>query len=157
MRRSVLLIFLLLGLPLSAKDKGAIINVQVLSTEAWTRTVAIHHPGTDGSAKTDCSTNGSASDPGGTGTATINASTNCTTTTTPGTAPYTTTRAIQQETVHAVLPDGRQVTLWCQKGWRDCRNLSEGTYKAQIEGSSVLWIFVPQLDNSEKKVKYKLQ
>ena len=59
--------------------------------------------------------------------------------------------------MHAVLPDGRQVTLWCQKGWRDCRNLPEGTYKAQIEGGSVLWIFVPQLNNTEKKIKYRLQ
>jgi hypothetical protein len=143
--------------PLLAKDKGAIISIQVLSTEAWIRTVTVHHPGTAGTAKTDCSTNGTASDPGGTGTATINASTDCTTTTTPGTSPHTTTREIQQESVHAVLPGGRQVTLWCQKGWRDCRNLSEGNYKAQIEGSSTLWIFVPQLDNTEKKIKYRLQ
>jgi hypothetical protein len=156
MKRSVLLIFLFAS-ALLAKDKGAIINVQVLSTEAWTRTVTIHHPGTAGSSKTDCSTNGTASDPAGTGTATINASTDCTTTTTPGTAPHTTAREFQQETVHAVLPDGRQVALWCQKGFRDCRNLSEGTYKAQIEGSSILWIFVPQLDKTEKKIKYRLQ
>jgi len=71
--------------------------------------------------------------------------------------PHTLPLESQQETVHAVLPDGRQVTLWCQKGWRDCRNLPEGTYKAQIEGGSVLWIFVPQLNNTEKKIKYRLQ
>lgn len=156
MKKSVLLIALI-AFPLLAKDKGAIINVQVLSTEAWTRTVTLRHAGTAGTSKTDCSTSGTASDPAGTGTATINADTDCTTTTTPGTAPHTTTRQVQQETVHAVLPDGRQVTLWCQKGWRDCRNLSEGTYKAQIEGGSVLWIFVQQLDNTEKRIKYKLQ
>lgn len=156
MKKTALLVSLLVS-SLLAKDKGATINVQVLSTEAWTRTVTVHHSGTAGTSKTDCSTTGTATDPAGTGTATINADTDCTTTTTPGTTPHTTTRQIQQETVHAVLPDGRQVTLWCQKGWRDCRNLSEGTYKAQIEGSSVLWIFVPQLDNTEKKIKYRLQ
>jgi hypothetical protein len=156
MKNSVLAV-LLLASSMLAKDKGAIINIQVLSTQAWTRTVNIHHRGSDSTSTTDCSTNGTASDPGGTGTATINANTNCNTTTTPGTAPYTTTREIQQETVHAVLPDGRQVTLWCQRGFRDCRNLPEGTYRAQIDGASVLWIFVPQLDKTEKKIKYKLR
>lgn len=156
MKRYMLLI-LLIAFPLLAKDKGATINIQVLSTEAWTRTVTINHRGRAGTSNTHCNTNGSTSDPAGTGTATINANTNCTTETQPGTAPHTTTREIQQETVHAVLPDGRQVTLWCQRGLRDCRNLPEGTYKAQVEGSSVLWIFVPQLDNTEKKIKYRLQ
>jgi len=156
MKKSVLLIFLFAS-SLFAKDKGPIINIQVLSTESWSKTVTVHHRGTSGSATTDCSTNGTASDPGGTGTATINANTNCSTTETPGTAPYNTTREVQQETVHAILPDGRQVTLWCQRGFRDCRNLPEGNYKAQIEGGSVMWIFVTQLDNKEKKIKYKLQ
>ena len=146
-----------LSMPLPAKDKGPIITVQVLGTDAWTRAVTIHHAGTQGSSNSHCSTTGSVSDPGGTGTASIDADTNCTTTSTPGRAPYTTTRNIQQETVHALLPDGRQVTLWCQKGWRDCRNLAEGSYKAQIEGRAVIWIFVLQLDNSEKRIKYRLQ
>lgn len=155
MKKSILLV-LLVACPLFAKKKETI-SIQVLSTEAWSRTVTVHHRGKAGASNTDCNTNGSASDPGATGTATIDATTNCTTTTTPGTAPYTTTREVQQETVHAVLPDGRQVTLWCQRGLRDCRNLPEGTYKAQVDGGSVLWIFVLQLDKTEKKIKYKLR
>jgi hypothetical protein len=129
----------------------------VLGTDAWNRLVTIHHAGTQGTSSTDCSTTGTVSDPADTGTANINATTDCSTTTTPGTRPYTTTRAIQQETVHAVLPDGRTVTVWCQRQWRACRNLAPGMYKAQVEGSNVLWILVPQLDKSEKKVKYRLQ
>lgn len=157
--KKAILFFLLVSFSLSlfAKDKGEVITIQVLSTDSWNKMVTVHHGGTQGTSSTDCNTNGSVSDPAGTGTATVNATTNCSTTTTPGTQPYTTTRAIQQESVHAVLPDGRQVTLWCQKGWRSCMNLSEGSYKAQVEGGSTLWIFVPQLNNTEKRVKYRLQ
>ena len=158
MKKTLLLTLLLLSsAALFAKDKGDVITIQVLSTDAWNRASTIHHRGTNGTASTNCDTNGSASDPAGTGTASVNATTNCTTTTTPGTPAYTTTRNIQQETVHAVLPDGHQVTLWCQKGWRACMSLPEGPYKAQVDGGSTLWILVPQLDKTEKRVKYRLQ
>jgi hypothetical protein len=158
MKKTLLLTFLSLSsVALFAKDKDEVITIQVLSTDAWNRTVTVHHMGTDGTASTNCDTNGSVSDPAGTGTASVNATTNCTTTSTPGTPAYTTTRNIQQETVHAVLPGGRQVSLWCQKQWRACMSLPEGSYKAQIDGGRTLWIFVPQLDNSEKRIKYHLQ
>ena len=158
MRKILLPAFLLLSsAALFAKDKGEVITIQVLSTDDWNRTITIHHRGTDGTASTNCDTNGSVSDPAGTGTASVNATTNCTTTSTPGTPAYTTTRNIQQETVHAVLPDGRQVSLWCQKQWRACMSLPEGSYKAQIDGGRTLWVFVPQLDKSEKRIKYHLQ
>jgi hypothetical protein len=142
---------------LFAKNKGEVITIQVLTTDAWSRAITIHHSGTDGTARTNCDTNGSVSDSAGTGTVNVNATTNCTTTNTPGTAAYNTTKNIQQETVHAVLPDGRQITLWCQKALRACMSLPEGSYRAQIEGGSTLWVFVPQLDKSEKRMKYRLR
>lgn len=158
MKNAMLFSFLALSsLTMLAKDKGEVITIQVLNTDAWEKTIAIRHRGTKGASNTNCNTNGSVSDPAGTGTASVDANTNCTTTTTPGTEPYTTTRNIQQETVRAVLPNGRNVTLWCQKGWRSCMNLPEGSYKAQVDGGDTLWIFVPQLNNTEKRVKYRLQ
>ena len=156
MNRLVPLIFLL-ACPLLAKNKAEIITVHVLSTDAWTRTVNIHHAGTQGTSSTNCDTNGTISDPAGTGTANVNATTDCTTTSTPGSPGYTTSRQLQQETVHVALPDGRIVTVWCQKAWRACVNLPQGTYRAQVDGASTLWIFVPQLDKSEKRIKYKLR
>lgn len=83
---------------LFAKDKGEIITIQVLGTDAWNRSLTVDHRGTDGAASTSCDTNVSVSDPAGTGTASVNATTNCATTNTPGTPAYATTRNIQQET-----------------------------------------------------------
>src|ERR1022692_1318300 len=151
MKKTILLLFLLTtSLALFAKDKGEIITIQALGTDSWNRNIPMHHRGTPATSDTNCDTNGTVGD------SSINATTTCTTTTKPGTQPYTTNTTIGQETVHAVLPDGRQITLWCQKQWRACMNLPEDSYKAQVEGSSVLWVFVPQLDNSEKKIKYHL-
>jgi hypothetical protein len=48
---------------------------------------------------------------------TTTANTDCQTTSTPGQPAYTSHTYIQQEYVHALMPDGQHVTLWCQSGF----------------------------------------
>jgi TPR repeat protein len=52
------------------------------------------------------------------------------------------------------LPDGRQVTLWCQEGFRQCDNLLPGKYESEIDGTAV-FVFVHDLSGKEHKIKYK--
>ena len=152
MKKAIVLLFLLMApLALFAKDKGEIITIQVLSTDSWNKNIPVHHRGAEATSDTKCNTDGTVDN------SSVNATTTCTTTTTPGTQSYTTNVTIEQETVHAVLPDGRQITLWCQKAWRACMNLPEGSYRAHVEGSSVLQVFVPQLNDKEKKIKYRVE
>jgi hypothetical protein len=64
---------------------------------------------------------------------------------------------VTRETITAQMPDGHGVTLWCEKRLRTCIALSAGDYKAEVDGPSTLWIQVPQLDGTVKRVKYRLQ
>jgi hypothetical protein len=52
------------------------------------------------------------------------------------------------------MPDGRHVTLWCQKGLRKCANLDAGTYQAELDGNSV-WVSATEFSGKIDKIKYK--
>ena len=143
-----------------AKDKPKI-TIEVVNSETSQRQYTYTTPGRNGASQTNCNTNGTTH---GTVTdygvgptqinANTNANTNCTTTTTPSTPPQTNVRSITQEHVSAILPDGRQVTLWCQEGFRHCDNLLPGKYEAEIDGNA-LFVFVHDLSGKEHKIKYK--
>jgi len=145
----------------SDKEKSTIV-IQVVDSNTWQRDVAIHHAGT--ASQTNCdttgSTNGTIYDTGGstsTVSATSNATTNCTTT--PGRPAYTTHREIRQESIHAIMPDGTRVVLWCQAAWRKCASLAPGTYNAEPDGKSAVRIYVYSLVDKTKligKVKYRV-
>jgi hypothetical protein len=125
MKRATLIVyFLALAISAIAKDKPRIM-IQVVGTDASTRQVTYYVPGTNGHSETNCDGNATAIDVGG-GVTTANGTTKCTTTTTPGTPATTGVRNIPQAHVHAILPDGRHITLWCQAGWRKCDTLSAG-------------------------------
>jgi hypothetical protein len=143
-----------------AKDKPRI-TIEVLNSEASQRQYTRIIPGSKGTSETNCTTNGNTY---GTATdygvgithinANTNANTNCTTTTTPSTPPQTYVRSIRQEHVSAILPDGRQVTLWCQQEYRRCDDLLPGRYEAEIDGNS-LFVYVHDVSGKEHKTKYK--
>jgi hypothetical protein len=141
-----------------AKDKPTF-QIEVVGTDTWQRDVAIHHPATAGTSNTDCNSNGSvnATTYGNNTNGNLNATTNCTTTTTPGTAGYTTHRAIQQASVHAIV-NGQHATLWCQAGFRKCASLSPGTYTAEADGDKAVKIYVYSLISGKLmgKMKYRL-
>ena len=141
-----------------AKDKPTF-QIEVVGTDAWERDLEIHHAATNGTSDTNCNTNGTgnATTYGNTTSGTVNATTNCTTTSAPGTPAYTTHRAVQQESVHAIL-NGQHVTLWCQAGFRKCANLAPGTYTAEADGDKAVKIYVYSLISHKLmgKMKYRL-
>jgi hypothetical protein len=151
MRTSLSLVFLIAVSAAIAKDKPRI-TIQVMDTETSTRQFTYNVPGTNAHSTTNCNGNATAIDTGG-GMATANGTTNCTTTTTPGTAPSTRVREIPQAHVHAIMPNGTHITLWCQSGFRRCNTLSAGYYSAEIDGNSV-WMFGHDLGGKEHKIKY---
>lgn len=157
-RGSILVVYVLLTLTVLAKDRPTF-QLEVVSTDAWQRDLAIHHAATPGSSDTNCNTNGSvdATTYGDTTSGSVSATTNCTTTSTPGSPAYTTHRAIQQESVHAIL-NGQPVTLWCQAGFRKCANLAPGMYTAEADGDKALRIYVHSLITHKLmgKMKYRL-
>jgi len=134
-----------------AKDTSRI-EIEVVDTSTSERQFAFSVPGTAGQSSTTCDSNATAINLGG-GVATANGNTNCSTTTTPGAPPRTVVRSIPQAHVHAIMPDGTQITLWCQQGFRRCSTLSAGTYSAEVDGNSV-WIYGHELGGKEHKVKY---
>ncbi|MHB1938587.1 MAG: tetratricopeptide repeat protein [Acidobacteriaceae bacterium] len=143
-----------------AKEKPRI-TIQVVNSEATQRQYTYTTPGRKGTAQTNCTTNGTTNgtiNDYGVGpiqtNSTGNANTNCTTTTTAATPPQTYVRSIAQEHVSAILPDGRQVTLWCQQGYRRCDDLQPGSYEAEVDGNS-LFVFVHELSGKERKIKYR--
>lgn len=80
------------------------------------------------------------------------------TNTTPGTQATHepgTPRSITQERVHAIMADGRHVTLWCEKVFRRCDYLQPGSYSAEVKGNTV-WIYVLDLSSKEHKIRYKV-
>ncbi len=142
--------------PAYAKDKPTI-KIQVLGSQASTYQRSIVVPGRQGTSQINCSTIGNANETSsgyGTANTTANSNTNCSMTSTADTPPRTVTREIEQENVSALLPDGRQVMLWCQQGYRQCLYLQPGQYEAEIDGNA-LFIIVPELSGKERKVKYK--
>jgi hypothetical protein len=157
-RRFIVIMCAALPLAVFAKDK-ATLQIEVVGTDAWQRDVAIHHAAASGTSDTNCNTNSSvdATTYGNTTNGNINATTNCTTTTTPGTPAYTTHRAIQQESVHAIL-NGQHVLLWCQAGFRKCANLAPGLYTAEADGDKAARIYVYSLISHKLmgKMKYRL-
>ncbi len=143
-----------------AKDKQRI-TIEVVNSEASQRQYTYTTPGWKGTSETNCNTNGTTNgtiSDYGVGPiqthSTDNASTNCTTSTTPATPPQTYVRSITQEHVSAILPDGRQVTLWCQEGFRHCDYLLPGRYEAEIDGNA-LFVLVRDLSGKERRVKYR--
>jgi len=126
------------------KKEKLVITIEVVSTDAPIRDVQIYHRATSGSATTNCNTNGNVNSTATTygDTTNINANgtsdTECRTTVNPGQAAYTSHTYIQQEYVHAILPDGQHVTLWCQAGFRKCANLATGSYQAEADGDKAL-------------------
>jgi hypothetical protein len=151
MRATSSLVLLLVAIAALAKDKPRI-TIQVVGTDTSTRQFTYYVPGTNAHSNTNCDSNATAIDIGG-GMTTANGTTNCTTTTTPGSPASTGVRNIPQAHVHAIMPDGTHITLWCQSGFRRCNTLSAGYYSAQIDGNSV-WMFGHDLGGQEHKIKY---
>jgi hypothetical protein len=100
----------------TAKDKPRV-TIQVIDTQASSREYTYYIPGTNSHSNTNCSGNATTIDLGG-GIATANITTDCTTTTTPGSPATTGVGYIPQANVHAIMPNGTHVTLWCQRGFR---------------------------------------
>ena len=128
------------------------IEIEVVDTSTSERQFTYSVPGTAGQSSTTCDSSATAINLGG-GLATANGNTNCNTTTTPGAPARTVVRSIPQAHVHAIMPDGTQITLWCQQSFRRCSTLSAGTYPAEVDGNSV-WVYGHELGGKEHKVKY---
>jgi hypothetical protein len=141
-----------------AKD-GLQVKIQVVGTQTSTRQFTYSVPGTNATSNTHCSGSASGSTNGSYGNGTYNSNgsasgtSDCSTTSNPGTAPTTRTGSIAQDNVHAILPGGRHVDLWCQNGFRKCVALQPGYYDAEIKGD-VIWVSAYKLDHSVEKVKY---
>jgi hypothetical protein len=163
MKKLSLILFISLAVLAFGKDKPTV-TIQIVDSQASTREVSYTTPGKAGTSNTTCNTNGTADTYGNAtsygnstvynGSTNVNANTNCTTTSTPATPPQMHTRYITQQNVHAIMPDGTHVALWCQAGWRRCANLRSGSYTAEIDGGSVR-IYAVDLSQKVHKIKYK--
>ncbi|HEV2491587.1 MAG TPA: hypothetical protein VG204_00790 [Terriglobia bacterium] len=152
MRRSICFFCLLLFATNSLGKNKRAVTIQVVDTQTSTRERAYYIPGTNAHSTTNCTSNATAVDLGGT--ATANGTTDCTTTTTPGRPASTGVRYIPQAHVHAIMSNGAHITLWCQAGFRHCNNLEPGTYGAEIVDNSV-WVYTHDLGGKEHKIKYR--
>ncbi len=141
-----------LGGTVSAKGKPRLI-VRVVDTRTSQRESSFTVPGGPSYSYTNCDSQATAVDQG-TGIARANGNTDCTTTTTPGTPPTTYKSSIPQVHVYAIMPGGARVTLWCQRGWRDCRTLIPGSYIAEAKGDT-LWMYAKDLSGHERRIKYQ--
>ena len=154
-----IIVFLAFSIAVFAEDKPTF-RIEVLGTDAWRRDFAIRHAGTNGTANTNCDTNGSVNSTtiGENTNGSVNATTNCTTTTKPGSPAYVTHSSIQQESVHAIFPNGQHVTLWCQAGFRKCANLAAGKYEVEPDGDKAVRIYVYSLVSQKLmgKMKYRV-
>jgi hypothetical protein len=137
------------------------IKIQIIDARSSQRAFTYTTPGRSGTASTTCNSNGNGTLNTSTygnntyGTVDTNTQTNCNTTSTPATPPQTYTSYIQQEFMKAVLPNGAQITLWCQAGFRKCYQLQPGYYDAEITGGSTMQVIVTDLRGKEHKVKYR--
>jgi len=143
----------------AAKDKPRV-TVHVLEAETSERESTYTVAGSPAVTKTSCANSETQSVYAKENGRTLRAKTdtngtsNCTTVAQPAVAPSTRTLAIRQENVQAVMEDGRNVTLWCQQGWRQCVPLKPGFYSGELDGDAV-WIYIKDLSGKEHKVKYK--
>ena len=156
MRRwAVLGLILVSSLRAFAGEKPRI-NIQVVGTENSQRQYTYTVAGTAAKTTTSCDTNANKTEYNTRheSDTTLSGNTTCTTTSQPGTPATTQVRSIAQENVHAVMPNGEHVTLWCQTGLRRCDSLPAGSYSAEVKGNT-MWIYVADLDGTEHKVKYK--
>jgi hypothetical protein len=79
---------------------------------------------------------------------------NCTTVEHPGTAPTVVTQTFYQVWLNTVI-GARHVKLWCTKMYRDCRDLSAGSYSREIKGDSVYLDTFNLEGKKKKRIKYK--
>lgn len=159
MRSSAATLLLVFSVGAFAKDKPRI-TIEVVKTEMKTSEYTYTTPGRQGTAQTNCATNGTTN-----GTisdygigpiqthSTDNASTNCTTTTTAATPPQTHVASATHEAVTAIMPDGSSVMLFCEYGRHRCDYLAPGNYTAEIDHNA-LQVYVPDLSGKVRKVKY---
>jgi hypothetical protein len=164
MKKLTLLLTISLAALAFGKDKPTV-TIQIVDSQSSTRQFSYTTPGRAGTSNTTCNTSGTADTSGNAtsygnntsynGSTDLNANTNCTTTSTAETPPQTHVRQIAQEHVHAIMPDGSHITLWCQAGFRKCANLRPGTYTAEIDGGSSLRIYVVDLAQNVHKIKYR--
>ena len=165
MRKAVAVILLVTATSAAwGKKEKPVITIEVVGTDAPVRDIAMNHRATASTATTDCNTNGNVN---GTATTygdttniygTTNSNTTCQTTVQPGQPAYTSHTYIQQEYVHAIMPNGQHVTLWCQAGFRKCSNLAPGTYQAEPDGDKALRIYTYSLVSHKLmgKLKYRV-
>jgi hypothetical protein len=61
-------------------------------------------------------------------------------------------------TLRAVLPDGSHFLLWCAKQYRDCADLTAGTYAGEVDGDKAvkLYVYGPLSHKFVGKIKYRL-
>jgi len=113
--------------------------VQVVSSQqgSWQRNVPIN-TGQPATAETHCT----GIDP-----------VNCSTVEHPATASTVVTQTFYQVWLNTVIGDHR-VKLWCTKMYRDCRDLSAGSYPGEIKGDSV-YLDTINLEGKKKRIKYK--
>lgn len=162
-----LLIAILLTIATStavAKKAKSLLTIEVVTADASVRDISVYHSATSGKATTNCDTNGNVN---GTATTygdttsingTTTANTTCQTKVDPGQPAYTSHTYIQQEYVHAIMPGGQHVTLWCQAGFRKCSDLAPGTYQAEADGDKALRLYVYSLVSHKLmgKMKYRV-
>ena len=165
MRKLLVVILLVIATSTAwGKKEKSVITIEVVGTDASVRDIPIQHAATPGTATTNCNTNGNVDGTATTygdyttisGTGTAN--TTCQTTAHPGQPAYTSHAHIQQEYVHAIMPDGQHVTLWCQAGFRKCANLAPGRYQAEADGDKALRLYVYSLVSHKLmgKMKYRV-
>src|SRR5258708_7066846 len=111
------LVLLASCIPCLAADP-VLVKITVVDTASSDKVVTHTTPGTAAHSTTNCNANATATGYGNS--ASANGTENCATTTTPGRPPQTRTAVIAQQNVHAIMPDGTHVTLWCQAGFRHC-------------------------------------
>ncbi len=134
-----------------AKDNPKI-TIQVVGSQSSTRQYTYVIPGTNEHSTTNCNGSATATETGG-GTVIANGSSTCNTTTTPARPPSTGAINIAQSHVHAIMPNGTHITLWCQAGWRHCSTPNSGNYTAEVDGNTV-WLHVYDLGGKEHRIKY---
>jgi len=120
---------------------------KAVSTSYWTS------PGRAGYSKTNCNESATAT-PTFTG-ATAAGSSDCTTTYVPPTGPQTTAIDNVQVSVKAII-EGEHVWLWCRRGFRDCRELNPGWYKAEVKDNSVWIAGEDTITHKPLRIKYKI-
>lgn len=162
--RLIVVLLVTLSATAFAKKEKSVITVEVVGTDASVRDIPIHHAATNGSATTNCNSNGTVNGTATTygnttnvyGTSTTD--TSCQTSVQPGRPAYTSHAYIQQQYVHAILPDGQHVMLWCQAGFRKCANLAAGRYEAEVDGDKALRLYVYSLVSHKLmgKMKYRV-